>query len=256
MTAKSTNIERLRTQNRKAYSSWAAHNCPAFSAFSDEVVLLKYLSDIGLRIKSIYDETDAAKIRMIASELVLKRDLLEIDEFKNYGDSVLRLLAYADYLEKRTYEPIEERSLPIPVDLDDNLYQSLTIAYYLSRLNERALQELGYKKFSEAFIELGKKLNRKPATIKNMRDEFDPYFDNGRQGWYQRELRSSRKIVFDAYAEMDDVVLSGLVKDIVSRLDEANHSENETKTDLEADRKRIKIDLSNIREIKYKQRKK
>ena len=44
---------------------------------------------------------------------------------------------------------------------------------------------------------------------------------------------------FDIVAEMDDVVLSGLVKDIVSRLDEANHSENETKTDLEADRKRI-----------------
>ena len=83
MTVKSTNIERFRTQNRKAYSSWAAHNCPAFSAFSDEAVLLKYLSDIGLKVKSVYDETDAAKIRMIASELVLKRDLLEIDEFKH-----------------------------------------------------------------------------------------------------------------------------------------------------------------------------
>ena len=77
MTAKSTNIERLRTQNRKAYSSWAAHNCPAFSAFSDEVVLLKYLSDIGLRIKSIYDETDAAKRIIPRVSRIMKR----IDSF-------------------------------------------------------------------------------------------------------------------------------------------------------------------------------
>ena len=43
---------------------------------------------------------------------------------------------------------------------------------------------LGYKSFTEAFYKIDNILNENPNNIKNMRDEFNPYFDNGRRGWY------------------------------------------------------------------------
>lgn len=63
--------------------------------------------------------------------------------------------------------------------------------------DKNALKELGYDKFTAAFEELGKKLQQKPSTVKNMRDEFDPYFDNGRKGWYQKPLSGSHKEIFE-----------------------------------------------------------
>ena len=71
---------------------------------------------------------------------------------------------------------------------DDKKRKGLILAYYLSRCNEQAVKALGYKSFVEAFKGLGNLINENPNNIKNMRDEFDPYFENGRQGWYQRPL--------------------------------------------------------------------
>ena len=67
----------------------------------------------------------------------------------------------------------------------------LIVSYYLSRCDMKAVRALGYKNFTEAFKKIGDILNENPNNIKNMRDEFDPYFDNGRAGWYQRPLRAS-----------------------------------------------------------------
>lgn len=93
---------------------------------------------------------------------------------------------------------------------------ALILAYFLSRMDSKGIQELGYKNFATAFKELGKLLERKPATIKNMRDEFDPYFDNPRAGWYQRPLRKSRQIVFDTFADITDEELILHIKHIIS----------------------------------------
>ena len=82
----------------------------------------------------------------------------------------------------------------------DKKRKGLIVAYYLSRCNMNAVLSLGYKSFREAFQGIGDILNENPNNIKNMRDEFDPYFDNGRRGWYQRELRASRKEIFDEFA--------------------------------------------------------
>ncbi|MCI6242366.1 MAG: hypothetical protein MR646_03555 [Agathobacter sp.] len=91
----------------------------------------------------------------------------------------------------------------------------LIVSYYLSRCDMKAVRALGYKSFTEAFHEIGNILNENPNNIKNMRDEFDPYFDNGRKGWYQRELRASRQEVFDEMAHYTDEQIEILVKEIL-----------------------------------------
>ena len=91
----------------------------------------------------------------------------------------------------------------------------LIVSYYLSRCNMEAVRALGYKSFAEAFQKIGDILNENPNNIKNMRDEFDPYFDNGRRGWYQRELRASRQEVFDNMAKYSDQQVENLVKEIL-----------------------------------------
>lgn len=91
----------------------------------------------------------------------------------------------------------------------------LIVSYYLSRCDMKAVRALGYKNFTEAFKKIGDILNENPNNIKNMRDEFDPYFDNGRAGWYQRPLRASRQEVFDEMAQYTDEQIGKLVKELL-----------------------------------------
>jgi hypothetical protein len=87
---------------------------------------------------------------------------------------------------------------------------AIFIAYYLSRRSEAGLTILGYNNYSEAFNDLGDRLDTKPHSIQNLRDEFDHLFpENGRRG-YQRELSPSRKTIarfFEKYSdnELDEV---------------------------------------------------
>lgn len=137
----------------------------------------------------------------------------------------------------------------------------LIVAYYLSRMDMKGVKELGYKGFSMAFKDLGQILGRKPATIKNMRDEFDPYFDNPRAGWYQRPLRKSRKIVFDRYSDVKDEELTSIVKDIISeyksKLIDVKEDTEETlvgSIDSEKVHKTIKITSTTMKEIKRRKK--
>ena len=99
--------------------------------------------------------------------------------------------------------------------LDSKKRIGLIASYYLSRCDKKAVKALGYRNFTEAFTGIGDLINENPNNIKNMRDEFDPYFDNGRKGWYQRELRASRQEVFDEMAQYTDEQLGNLVREIL-----------------------------------------
>ena len=103
----------------------------------------------------------------------------------------------------------------------------LIVSYYLSRYDMKAVKALGYKNFTEAFQKIGEILNENPNNIKNMRDEFDPYFDNDRKGWYQRELRASRQEVFDEMSQYTDEQIENLVKEILSMTSGGIKMENE-----------------------------
>lgn len=134
---------------------------------------------------------------------------------------------------------------------------ALVVAYFLSRMDMNGVRELGYKNFSSAFKELGRILDRKPATIKNMRDEFDPYFNNPRAGWYQRPLRKSRKRIYDQYQAVSDSELISTVKEIINRHKYSNRSHDE-KREEDNDMKRVNvhkriiISSDSMREIRRK----
>lgn len=98
---------------------------------------------------------------------------------------------------------------------NDKKQIGLIVSYYLSRCDLRAVNALGYYEWNEAFTKLGQLLNINPNSIRNMRDEFDPYFDNQRLGWHQRELTASRKDVYESLKEWSDVEVEILVKKLI-----------------------------------------
>lgn len=103
----------------------------------------------------------------------------------------------------------------------------LIISYFLSRCDRKAVKALGYRNFNEAFQKIGDMINENPNNIKNMRDEFDPYFDNGRRGWYQRQLRASRQKVFDELQNYSDEELESIVKKLLKISRDDNGMKNE-----------------------------
>jgi hypothetical protein len=52
---------------------------------------------------------------------------------------------------------------------------------FLSKFDAEGLNSLGFSSFSEAFNVLALCQNSSPASLKNYRDEFDPYFSNPRK---------------------------------------------------------------------------
>lgn len=66
----------------------------------------------------------------------------------------------------------------------------------------------------------------KANTIRQWTDSFDPYFDNGRRGFYQRNLETSNKNLWEIYKEYKDFSLSELqnkVSEIYKKLDKNSY---------------------------------
>lgn len=83
---------------------------------------------------------------------------------------------------------------------------------YLSKFNEEALNELGFKNYQEAFNVLGLSLASKPSSIKNYRDEFDPLFPNNRKGWHKRPIRDYCKQFYSEFQNFDFENFTDLIK--------------------------------------------
>lgn len=81
------------------------------------------------------------------------------------------------------------------LSLDDR-NMAIFIGLYLSRFNRLALEAFEFTGFHQAYNVLGYALNIKPKSINNYRDEFDPYFPNGRKGW-NREMKPQSKVIFE-----------------------------------------------------------
>ncbi len=101
--------------------------------------------------------------------------------------------------------------------MEQNRKLALIISYYLSKFDQKAVENLGYKNFTDAFKNIGEILDLKPNTIKNMREQFDPLHPNKRVGWYQRDLSPSRLEVVKKYENFSEQDLRNVVKDILER---------------------------------------
>ena len=116
--------------------------------------------------------------------------------------------------------------------MDENRKLGLLIAYYLSKFNTTGLRNLGFKTFTQAYNDIGNRLNVKASTVKNWRDEFDPLHENKRYGWHQRELRPSRLEVVDKYNNISEDALTQIVNEILS--DKSNTDINKILESIDA----------------------
>ncbi len=114
--------------------------------------------------------------------------------------------------------------------------KSILIGLYLSKFNEQALNSLGFEGVKQAFNVLGYSIGSKPASIKNYRDEFDPYFPNSRKGWHKRDIREYCKIFLTdfenvSFEDFTDLIKSFVVKNyelekFLDRIEKKDYSES------------------------------
>ncbi len=97
--------------------------------------------------------------------------------------------------------------------------KSILTGLFLSKFDKKALNELGFESFSEAFNVLGYSIGSKPASLKNYRDEFDPCFPNSRQGWHGRSMRDNCKRIYDDFSELPFNEFVDLIKSFVKDFD-------------------------------------
>lgn len=111
------------------------------------------------------------------------------------------------------------------MEMKENHSLALIVAYYLSKFDDDAYSNLGFTAKVTAHREIGRLLGVNSNSVKNMRDEFDPYHENTRVGWYQRPLRPSRTKVLESFQELSEVELREIVLEILTNPD-FRHSED------------------------------
>ena len=237
-------VQDAKDRKEEFYSAYKSFSGGDLSEQNLEL-LIKAFSHLGIAIPDLFAEGDSSKLRLYLSELVMKRQICGIESSAEYATACMTLLLYIEYLE---HPNIGSSQVEVPINRNKTM-DSLTVAYYLSRFDKNALKELGYVRFNAAFEDLGKKLQQKPATLKNMRDEFDPYFDNGRKGWYQKPLVGTRKEIFEKYADTAFGKMTTFVKGIITAYT------GEKEDAKEDGHRKIKISSSNMKEINSKRRK-
>lgn len=114
-----------------------------------------------------------------------------------------------------------------------NKEQAIVVSYYLSRFNDDAVNNLGYKTWKDAFDDLSDKLQINKHTIKNWRDEFDP-FHGHRAGWHQRQPRKTISNIISQFEQLEEFDIRQIAVEIINGnkidLPEINNSENEAIT--------------------------
>jgi hypothetical protein len=93
--------------------------------------------------------------------------------------------------------------------------KAILIGLYLSKFDEASLSALGFEGSKEAFNTLGYSIGSKPNSIKNYRDEFDPYFPNERKGWHKRPIREYCKKFLDDFSSLNFHDFTELIKSFV-----------------------------------------
>jgi len=93
---------------------------------------------------------------------------------------------------------------------------ALLVGYAMSRLDDDYLKARGFKNWKTAFAEAGELLDVQPASIKNLRDEFDPVHGNARRGWADRPMRPNRQRVMGELCDVSDAALLEMVGRILA----------------------------------------
>jgi hypothetical protein len=93
---------------------------------------------------------------------------------------------------------------------------AIVVGYAMSRLDSRFLAAQRLRSWKAAFERAGKALRVPPSSLKNLRDEFDPFHENPRKGWHNRPLRPNRQRVLSDFFDVSDDALLECVERILT----------------------------------------
>lgn len=93
--------------------------------------------------------------------------------------------------------------------------KAILIGLYLSKFDQEGLYALGFEGFIQAYNTLGYSIGFKPASLKNYRDEFDPYFPNTRKGRHKRVIREYCKRFLDDFSSLNLKMFTDLIESFV-----------------------------------------
>lgn len=95
------------------------------------------------------------------------------------------------------------------------------IGYGLAKFDLAFTNEFGFNtktSFNKYVVQLG--LAKTEKAVSNRQDSFDPYFDNGRKGWWQRNQREHIKLFIDSlFGNEDSKSFANIVKLFIKDLD-------------------------------------
>jgi hypothetical protein len=94
---------------------------------------------------------------------------------------------------------------------------AIIVGYAMSRLDGRYLDSQGVRNWKTAFERAAKALRVPATSLKNLRDEFDPFHTNARKGWRLRPLRPNRQRVMGDLCELSDDALIESVNRLLNR---------------------------------------
>ncbi len=94
--------------------------------------------------------------------------------------------------------------------------EAIIVAYAMSRLNDVFLARFRFKSWRSAFASASSSLGVPAASMKNLRDEFDP-LHGFRKGWHQRPMRPNRQRVLSEFSEVSDDALLEVVDRLLAR---------------------------------------
>ena len=83
---------------------------------------------------------------------------------------------------------------------------------FLSKFGKDALSALGFSTWQEAYNSLAFAIGGKPTSLKMYRQEYDPCFPNGRQGWHGRDIRPTRLALKEEFENLDLAEFAQLIK--------------------------------------------
>ena len=99
--------------------------------------------------------------------------------------------------------------------------EALVIGYAMSRLDAEYFRHRNLRNWRAAYDEASRALNVRAISIRNLRDEFDPFHANGRRGWHKRKIHPSRQRVLEDLRDLSEDALMALVDRILLRDEEA-----------------------------------
>ena len=99
--------------------------------------------------------------------------------------------------------------------MNENNKLALLLGYYAARFDRAGIAKLGFKTFSDFFKTTSELLHVNENSIRNMRDEFDPYFDNPRSG-FNRVMSPSRKFVYETFKTYNENDIFEIIHNVIS----------------------------------------